>query len=460
MVSYLYEQIFDKKTNSRGCQLTTLGEGLYYTVYRAFTKTSYKTFGTAVTLLIPRIIIFRDSLYLLYSMFRKLQIIYILIFSVVCLVNGININVIPEYLNDKHFAHVEQCEIPCEYFENHESPDAELYIAMNDDDVQSAVNRNSKVPIRILGSNEAQHYYPLLKLDYLKQHFQGSALMNRKSDIPWVTMADMDITKDVSIPKDAQPKATFVARNCNPMINRNDYGKAIDAKIGVVAPSICLNNAEWPDRNGTPCSKVEALRQYKIHLAFENGDSPGYISEKIYNAFEAGVLPVWLGTRDIAEAVPKGSYIDVAEFNTPDDVANYLKIVLENETLYNSYFEWKKKPFDPEYVRNNRVLWSESVFCRICHYVDTLQRGLEWDHVRQRAKSPDGENIMETDLINEHIDSANKLVYLGVGVNEKTHSYIGLSLTEHPTTMLILVLITISFLVLLIFRRKLFSKPL
>ena len=391
-------------------------------------------------------------------MSRKLQIIYILIFSVVCLVNGININVIPEYMNGYHFALIVQCEIPCEYFENHESPDAEFYIVMNDDDVQSVVDNDSKVPIRIVGSNEAQHYYPLLKLDYLKHHFQGSALLDRKSDIPWVLTEDMNKLKDASISKDAQPKATFVARNCNPMNNRNEYVKAIDAKIGVVAPSNCLNNAEWPDCNGTPCSKVEAIRQYKIHLAFENGDSPGYISEKIYQAFEAGVLPVWMGTRDIAEAVPKGSYIDVEEFNTPDDVANYLKLVLENENLYNSYFEWKKKPFDPEYVRNNRVLWSESAFCRICHYVDTLQRGLEWDHQRQRARSPVSENIMETDLINEHIDSADKLVYLGVGVNEKTHSYIGLSLTEHPTTRLILVLITISFLVLLIFRRKLYFK--
>ena len=142
------------------------------------------------------------------------------------------------------------------------------------------------------------------------------------------------------------------------MNNRNDYVNAIDAKIGVVALSSCMNNAKWPDCNGRPCSKVEALRPYKMHLAFENGNSPGYISEKIYDAFEAGVVPVWMGTRDIAETIPKGSYIDVDEFDSPDDVANYLKLVLDNETLYNSYFEWKNRPFDPEYVRNNRVLWS------------------------------------------------------------------------------------------------------
>ena len=391
-------------------------------------------------------------------MSRKSQSINILVFSTICLVNCVNINVIPESLNEnKHFAHVASCEIPCEYFENHESPDAELYIAMNNGDVQSAVDRNSKVPIRILGSNEPQHYYPLLKLEYLKQHFQGSALLDRKSDIPWVLMGDMDITKDVSISKDALPKATFMTRNCHPKNNRNDYVKAIDAKIGVVAPSFCLNNVEWPDCNGTPCSKVEALRQYKIHLAFENGDSPGYISEKIYHAFEAGVLPVWLGTRDIAEAVPKGSYIDVAEFNTPDDVANYLKLVLENETLYNSYFEWKKKPFDPEYVRNNRVLWSEYIFCHICYYVDTLQRGLEWDHVRQRAKSPVDKgtisaiNLSDTESNNRHFTS-NKKQLINMIYQPHKNQYLSL------VPLIVVSLLLNSILLFIIFRRRLLTR--
>ena len=327
------------------------------------------------------------------------QIQYIFVLAVVCMVNSINVNVFPEFLNNNHFAGVQECDIPCEYFENHTNPDAEFYIAMNDGNIQSYVDRHSKVPIRILGSNEPQHYYHLMKLEYLKHHFQGSCLLDRKSDIPWVLMRDMEKMRKVDISKGAQPKVTFVARNCNAFNNRNVYVTAIDAKVGVVAMGSCLNNAAWPDCKGTSCSKVDALRPYKIHLAFENGDSPGFVTDKIYHAFEAGVLPVWMGTRDVAETVPKGSYIDVAEFNTPDDVANYLKLVLENETLYNSYFEWKNKPLDPEYVRNNKVLWSEGVFCRACHYVDSLQRGLEWDHVRQRAKHTGAhDNISSIDL--------------------------------------------------------------
>ncbi|KAI6652333.1 hypothetical protein LOD99_7347 [Oopsacas minuta] len=286
-------------------------------------------------------------------------------------------------------AHLVNCEIHCELTENQSNPDAEFITAMFNGHVLAAVEGNSQVPIRILASQEPQHYSHLLKLEYLSKHFEGSALLDRKSDIPWLLIPNMDVVKEVTMPKDALPKATFVARNCYPMNYRNEYVRVIGNKIGLIAPGECLNNMNWPDCNGRPCSKVEVLRGSKIHLAFENGDSPGYISEKVYQAFEAGVLPVWMGTRDITDAVPKGSYIDVAEFNSPDDVANYLKLVLENETLYNSYFEWKKKPFDPEYVKNNEVLWTDSIFCRTCYYVDTLKRGLEWDHAKQRAKSSD-----------------------------------------------------------------------
>ena len=366
----------------------------------------------------------------------------ILVFSIICTSNAININVIPEYLNDNHFAHVEKCEIPCEYFEKHGNPDAELYIAMNNKDVQSAVHRNPKVPIRILGSQEPQHYYHLLKLEYLNLRFHGSSLLDRKSDIPWVLMSDMDKLMDVNISKDAQPKATFVARNCNAMNNRNDYVKAIDAKIGVLALGSCLNNAEWPDCSGRPCSKVEAIRPYKINLAFENGDSPGLVTEKIYHAFEAGVLPVWMGTRDVAEAVPRGSYIDVAEFNTPDDVASYLQLVLENKALYNSYFEWKYKPFDPEYVRNNKVLWSEPAFCRMCYYVDTLQRGLEWDHLRQRAANDN------TTIINIRRNNRLKII-LHENIHIPEHT------SEENVTLYWLLLFPITCIVLLmVFRRR------
>ena len=299
--------------------------------------------------------------------------------------NAISVKLVPEYFWDAHRGRVVECDIPCEFSEEPENVDAEFYIAMNDGDVKRAAESESDTPIKILGSQEGAHYYHLLKGEFLKRHFQGTSLLDRRSDIPWVIMPNMDEVKKVEKPKYAKPNATFVSRNCNSMNKRNDYVAAINEVIGVFAPSSCFHNMDWPQCEGRECTKVEVIRDYKINLAFENGDSPGYITEKIYHSMEAGVLPVYMGTVGVAYAVPRSSYIDVAEFDTPHDAANYLKMVLENETLYNSYFEWKHKPFNPEFEVANRVLWEVSHYCRVCYYVDAIQRGAKWDHLHQRA---------------------------------------------------------------------------
>ena len=106
-------------------------------------------------------------------------------------------------------------------------------------------------------------------------------------------MPNMDEVKKVQLPKDPIPKVSFVARNCW----SSNYVKVIYSFIGVVALSICFHNTEWPKCGENDCSKIEAIRKYKINLAFENGDSHHYVTEKIYDAFEAGVLPVYMGTQ-------------------------------------------------------------------------------------------------------------------------------------------------------------------
>ena len=316
---------------------------------------------------------------------------------------GIHIKNIPEVLLDVNRTNIYDCEIPCQYSGNPENPDAEFFMVMNDGDIQNAIDTKPSAPIRLIGGHEPAHYYHLMRLNFLKFHFQGTCFLNRHSDIPWTIMPNMDEVKLKEIQTQAQPKASFVARNCNPMNNRNDYVKAIDEVIGVASLGDCLHNTDWPQCDERPCTKVEALKGYKFHLAFENGYSQGFLTDRLYQAMEAGVIPVWMGTPEVTEAAPVGSYIDVADFGSPHGVANYLKKVLEDETLYSSYFEWKNKPFDVKFLEVNEVLWRDPFNCRACYYVDALKRGVEWDHLKQRARSDNP--IIEVDHSNITVSS-------------------------------------------------------
>jgi hypothetical protein len=60
--------------------------------------------------------------------------------------------------------------------------------------------------------------------------------------------------------------------------------------------------------------KVETLSNYRFALCFENTAFPGYVTEKIFDCFVAGCIPIYLGAPNIEALVPAGSFIDARHF--------------------------------------------------------------------------------------------------------------------------------------------------
>jgi hypothetical protein len=60
--------------------------------------------------------------------------------------------------------------------------------------------------------------------------------------------------------------------------------------------------------------KVATLSNYRFALCFENTAFPGYVTEKIFDCFVAGCIPIYLGAPDIKDLVPAGSFIDARDF--------------------------------------------------------------------------------------------------------------------------------------------------
>ncbi|XP_060591715.1 alpha-(1,3)-fucosyltransferase fut-6-like [Ruditapes philippinarum] len=85
------------------------------------------------------------------------------------------------------------------------------------------------------------------------------------------------------------------------------------------------------------------LKQYKFYLAFENSHCKDYVTEKYWNALKRDQIPI-VNWKNIDEdiVIPK-SYINVYDFNDVKSFVTYVKAVSSNETLYNSYFQWKLK---------------------------------------------------------------------------------------------------------------------
>ncbi|MBX3721887.1 MAG: hypothetical protein KF713_08615 [Turneriella sp.] len=81
--------------------------------------------------------------------------------------------------------------------------------------------------------------------------------------------------------------------------------------------------------------KIAKTSEYKFALCIENGSYYGYITEKIIDAFIAGVVPVYLGAPDIKDYIPDNCFIDYRNFKSDEDLLEYLSDIRESE--YETY---------------------------------------------------------------------------------------------------------------------------
>ena len=78
-----------------------------------------------------------------------------------------------------------------------------------------------------------------------------------------------------------------------------------------------------------PDAKIATTSRYRFALCFENTTFPGYLTEKIFDAFAAGVVPVYLGAPDIAVDVPADSFVDVRSFRGFPELDEFLAAMTE-----------------------------------------------------------------------------------------------------------------------------------
>jgi len=58
---------------------------------------------------------------------------------------------------------------------------------------------------------------------------------------------------------------------------------------------------------------------------------PGYITDKIFDCFFVGTIPIYLGAPDIAEYIPRNCFIDMRDFKSYEELRMFLKSLPESE---------------------------------------------------------------------------------------------------------------------------------
>lgn len=122
-----------------------------------------------------------------------------------------------------------------------------------------------------------------------------------------------------------------------------------------------LNNIGGPigDRyNNFTKSKIEWLKGYKFNICFENSYHPGYITEKLFQAFAGGCIPIYWGDPLVSNVVNPKSFINISDFSNFDEAIEYIKEVDNDDKLFESIMQ-------------------ENVFLQDIDYVDYYNKELE-----------------------------------------------------------------------------------
>lgn len=82
-------------------------------------------------------------------------------------------------------------------------------------------------------------------------------------------------------------------------------------------------------------NKLELLSDYKFCICFENTSADGYITEKIFDCFKAGCVPIYLGAPNIKKYIPEDCFIDFRDFRDYGELLEFLKSIKEEK--YNEY---------------------------------------------------------------------------------------------------------------------------
>jgi hypothetical protein len=90
----------------------------------------------------------------------------------------------------------------------------------------------------------------------------------------------------------------------------------------------------YPSYRGSIVSKRETYRRYRFAICYENArDIPGYITEKIFDCFFAGCVPVYYGAPNVTAHIPADTFVDRRNFKTYEELYCYLANMSEEEYL-------------------------------------------------------------------------------------------------------------------------------
>jgi alpha(1,3/1,4) fucosyltransferase len=90
----------------------------------------------------------------------------------------------------------------------------------------------------------------------------------------------------------------------------------------------------YPSYKGKIIDKKSILEKYKFSICYENvKNTPGYITEKIFDCFFAGCIPIYWGAPNILDHIPEECFIDKRKFASYESLYDFITTMTDETYL-------------------------------------------------------------------------------------------------------------------------------
>lgn len=142
--------------------------------------------------------------------------------------------------------------------------------------------------------------------------------------------------KELCIPESKSKFCDYMFRNRTYRngVRRYEFYQLLNAKRGV-------DHVQTEQRftRNMFSDAVLQHRPYRFSIAFENDIVNGWVTEKIVNSFLAGSIPIYEGTDDVYKYFNRDAFINAKDFDTLNDLADYVMRVDDDQELYQKYID-------------------------------------------------------------------------------------------------------------------------
>ena len=172
--------------------------------------------------------------------------------------------------------------------------------------------------------------------------------------------------------------AAWLVSHCDTISQRDTLAKTLQRYIPVDVFGKCSKN-KCPETKDLSCRDYMG-QNYKFYLAFENSLCVDYVTEKFFLAYQYNMVPVTFGWVNYSLYGPPGSYINALDYDSIEDLANYLLYLDKNDDEYLKYFDWRGK-YDVHFLK------VEEHLCTTCKVMK--------DHMDKRRSNTTSGDLMQ-----------------------------------------------------------------